>query len=61
MKNIFKSKTFWLNLLAIVTTIVPVLPVNIQQHAVPALAVGNIILRKLTKEPVSVLPQSDGE
>lgn len=52
-KNIFKSKTFWFNVLSVaglVTGVVPLPP------AVSEATVGivNVLLRLVTKEPVSV-------
>jgi hypothetical protein len=55
MKSIFKSKTFWLNVLGIAGTVVGAIPAG-----VPTIITGgaiNIVLRILTKEPVSILPQ----
>lgn len=54
-KSIFKSKTFWLNLLGTVALLAnhaaPILP---PQYAPIVLGVANIINRFLTKTPVTL-------
>ena len=55
MKNIFKSKTFWLNVLSVGAAVTGVLPVTATTTAVVGCL--NIGLRAITKEPVSVVPQ----
>lgn len=51
MKPILKSKTFWFNVIAEAANYGGYLP---QKYAIPVVAVANIILRFLTKQPVSV-------
>jgi len=59
MKSIFKSKTFWINLLMAAVVIVPELA-NIESLQIPkeaaasVVVVVNTILRLITKEPVKV-------
>lgn len=56
MKRFYRSKTFWVNLLAGIALIAEgafgeeVLPLEVQMAA---LAVVNLVLRKVTREPVS--------
>lgn len=65
MKNIFKSKTFYVNLITAVVSIVGFfqgqewVAQNPEAVAILGTVVGvaNVILRLLTKEAVSVLPQ----
>ena len=65
-KSIFKSKTFWLNLLALLNELIKVLPINesIQNVTIPtsvvalALPPANIILRKFTSKETFVIPPS---
>lgn len=55
MKSIFKSKTFWINVLGVGATIIGVIPVGI-----PTIITGgaiNIVLRVLTTGPVAILPR----
>lgn len=56
MKSIFKSKTFWVNVLGGVTTVLSTLPLTSKAVVIGG-AVVNIVLRILTTQPVSVLPQ----
>ena len=64
MKSIFKSKTFWINLLMAAAVIVPELA-SIEALKIPieaaASIVGivNVILRYLTKEGVHVIPPKE--
>ena len=51
MKSIFKSKTFWFNVLATAATYGNVLP---PKYGIPVATVGNIGLRFLTTAPVSL-------
>lgn len=59
MKSIFKSKTFWINLLMAAAVIVPELA-NIEALKIPPattasiVSVVNIVLRLITKEAVEV-------
>lgn len=53
-KNIFASKTFWLNVLGIAATVGGFLP---QKYAVPVLGVANICIRILTNQAVTLLPK----
>lgn len=48
-KNILQSKTFWLNVIGLVTTLAGVLP---EQYAVPILAILNVVNRFFTSQPV---------
>jgi len=59
VKSLFKSKTFWFNLLTFGTTMVDVLPPNIQSKMLPILAFGNIALRTITTQSVSILPKKE--
>ena len=54
MKNILKSKTFWVNALTLAGTVGGYLPTK---YAAPTLAIANIGLRLITSQPVSVLPK----
>lgn len=56
-KSIFNSKTFWVNIIALVGMLVQQFTgsemlVNVETQA-SALAVVNVLLRTITKEPVS--------
>ena len=57
MKSIWKSKTFWLNILAITVMILEVLvnfePIPVEWQAVIA-AVLNILIRLKTNQPIQV-------
>lgn len=55
MKNILKSKTFWLNVIGIAAEYGGYLP---QKYSMPILAGANIVNRFLTTGPVSLLPVS---
>ena len=65
-KSIFKSKTFWVNLLALLNELIKILPLNesLQGVMIPTdvMAVGlplaNVALRKFTKIPVTLMPVS---
>lgn len=56
-KNIFKSKTFWFNLLGATAMFAEVTP-ELQPFLIPGITIGNILLRTVTKEPVTILPKS---
>ena len=66
-KSIFKSRTFWVNLLALLNELLKILPLNenITGIAIPsdivaaALPPINIVLRKLTRVPVRVISNGD--
>jgi hypothetical protein len=53
-KSILKSKTFWFNVLGVGLTVASggIIPSNV---ATPVIAVGNVVLRLVTKEPVHVI------
>ena len=51
-KSIFKSKTFWANVIAGSANLAGIIPIP---YFTEGLAVANIILRMVTKEPVHVL------
>ena len=53
-KNILLSKTFWVNILVGTASVLEVLPFP---YVTEALAIANVILRKVTKESVTILPQ----
>lgn len=57
-KSIFKSKTFWLNILGTAITVASsgVIPAK---AAVPTLAVGNVILRLISQDPTHIIPPED--
>lgn len=58
MKSIFKSKTFWFNLAGLATVLTNPEVAMMHPGAVgTVITVGNIILRTVTKQPVSILPQ----
>lgn len=52
MKSIFKSKTFWFNMLALTATVCGWVPAN--PYTVAVGTVANIILRTVSNQPVSV-------
>lgn len=52
MKSIFKSKTFWVNLLGGIAAVTGFIPAN--PYTLAAGAVANIILRMITNTAVSV-------
>lgn len=54
IKSIFKSKTFWFNVLGIAASYGNLLP---PKYSVPTLAVANIGLRLITNQPVGIIPQ----
>jgi hypothetical protein len=63
MKPIYQSKTFWLNLLALVCLFVPAVQAWLAANPVDfpaALVAANLILRFLTKGAVTILPGSAG-
>ena len=53
-KNIFQSKTFWVNVLMIAASMGDVLP---PEYAAQIVAVANLILRILTNQPINILPR----
>ena len=55
-KHLFASKTFWLNILGLATTVGGLLP---QKYAVPVLAIANIGLRLITNQPVGIFPVAE--
>ena len=64
-KSIFTSRTFWLNILALLNELIKILPLNpsLQGYTVPtevvasALPVANIVLRRFTSQPVTIIPE----
>ena len=50
-KNLFASKTFWLNVLGLALTLGNVLP---QKWGMPVLAVANIGMRLITNQPAGL-------
>lgn len=57
-KSILESKTFWINILTVAVAILngtygEIVPPEI---ALPVLAVINILLRIVTRQPVKILP-----
>lgn len=52
MKSLFKSKTFWFNVLTAGASVTGVLP---EKYALPVAAVVNIGLRLVTNQGVGVL------
>lgn len=67
-KNIFTSKTFWLNILALLNELVKLIPMNpsIQDSITldtatlaVALPLANVVVRKFTRVPVEIIPSSD--
>ena len=54
-KNVFASKTFWFNAISTAVTVASgQTGLNIPPKiAVPVVAIGNIVLRLLTKQPVT--------
>jgi len=55
-KNILKSKTFWLNAIGIAQLVSGVIPVDPATSGL-ILAGLNIVNRKLTNSPVTILPK----
>lgn len=55
-KSIFKSKTFWVNLLSMATAVSGVVPLDPDTSAV-IVGCANIALRTITSDPVTVLPK----
>lgn len=51
-KSIFKSKTFWLNILGLAATVSGVLP---PKYAMPVMAISNIGMRLITNQPVGLV------
>jgi len=49
-KSLLTSKTFWLNVVGLATQLAGVVP---PQYGVPALAILNVVVRLLTKEPIT--------
>jgi len=50
-KNIFASKTFWLNVIGVGVSVTGMLP---EKYALPTLGVLNIANRFLTNQPVTL-------
>lgn len=61
VKSIFRSKTFWFNVLgAIVSVAAPALGAPVDPMVVGGLlSAGNIGLRTVTKEPVNLLGEQE--
>ena len=59
-KSIFKSKTFWVNALALASAAVPGLSLA-PAVAVPAVAAINIALRWITRGPVHLFEGCDDD
>ena len=55
-KSLFKSKIFWVNILTAANELLGVVPIP---HAIGALAVVNIALRLITRQPVHMIPPGD--
>ena len=54
-KSVFKSKTFWMNLILAIAPLFPFLePVLNEQVLVQIFAIGNIVLRMKTSQPVGL-------
>lgn len=53
IKSIFKSKTFWFNVVSIAASYGQLLP---PKYAVPVVTIGNIGLRLITNQPVGIIP-----
>lgn len=53
MKPLYKSKTFWFNVAAVAVQVSQVAPLSPAASAA-VVGVGNIVLRLLTTEPVTV-------
>ena len=51
VKSLFRSKTFWVNVLTLAVTVAGFLP---PKYAAIALPILNIVLRLVTDEPVRV-------
>lgn len=51
LKSIFASKTFWFNVATAATTYSNMMPPRV---AMPVSIIGNILLRFLTKQPVTI-------
>lgn len=49
-KSLFKSKTFWLNVLGVGVHVAGIVP---PQYGVPALAILNVLIRLLTEQPIT--------
>ena len=56
MKNWYLSKTLWINsitaVIAFIPTLYGVIPQQYREYALGAVAILNIILRLLTKQPI---------
>jgi len=55
-KNLFKSKTFWMQVLSIAAAVSGVIPPDLLPPETTAIVVGliNIALRAVTKDPVHI-------
>ena len=67
-KPFYKSKTFWFNLLALIVAIANAFGYaefkpdpHVADLAMGMIAVMNLVLRFMTKEPVYVLPRREEE
>lgn len=54
-KSLWKSKTFWFNILATTTSLLEVIPLP-QEYVIPAIGIINVLLRTVTDKPVKILP-----
>lgn len=56
VKSVFTSKTMWFNAVALAVTFAAVLPPKAAAIVIP---VGNIILRAITSQPVSLIAPTE--
>lgn len=54
-KSLITSKTFWFNLLAVAVTLGDFIP---SKYGLPLIAAGNIILRLMSSQAMTVFPTS---
>lgn len=54
-KHLFRSKTFWFNVLTLAVTIGGILP---PKYSAPVLTIGNVGLRLISNGAVNLLPPS---
>lgn len=57
-KNIFLTKTFWLNIAGLAISLAGIFP---PEYAVPIMAVANIIVRLFTNQPVNITGKGENE